>query len=122
MLTRRMFHTRLMAALAATALPVPDAARAADGGQVWLWLNRLTFGATAGDLARFAELGPEAWLEDQLSRPATAPEIDARLSRARLRIAYPAGEDGNGSSWPALDELRPLGTLAADPALRHAEP
>lgn len=116
MITRRMFHTRLVAALAATSLPLPRSALAADGGEARLWLNRLTFGATAEEAARFAALGAEAWLDQQLSLPLTDLDLDARLSRARLRISYPAGQDENGANWPSVDELRPLDALTADPA------
>lgn len=116
MITRRMFHTRLVAALAATSLPLPRSAQAADKGEARLWLNRLTFGATAKEAARFAALGAEAWLDQQLSLPLTDPDLDARLSRARLRISYPAGQDENGATWPSVDELRPLDALTADPA------
>ncbi len=116
MITRRMFHTRLMAALAAVSLPLPRPALAAAGGEARLWLNRLTFGSSASDLEAFAALGREAWLDRQLSLPVSDPGLEERLSRARLRIVYPAGLDENGTTWPARDELRPLGTLTAEPA------
>ena len=116
MITRRMFHTRLIAALAAVSLPLPRPAIAAGAGEARLWLNRLTFGATAPEAARFVALGPEAWLDRQLSLPPSDPDLDARLSRARLRISYPAGQDENGATWPAVDELRPLAALTANPA------
>ena len=108
MLTRREFHSRLLAALAVTAVPVPAAA-AAGGG---LYLNRLTFGARSGEEVA----DPVAWLEDQLAMPAADDGLTARLAAARLRIAYAAGKDQNGQSWPARDEVRPLTTLTADPA------
>jgi uncharacterized protein (DUF1800 family) len=107
MLTRREFHTRLIAAFATTAVPMPAAAA---GGA--LYLNRLTFGARPQDEVA----DPVAWLEDQLTRPAADAELTARLAAARLRIAYQAGQDQNGHAWPARDELRPLGALTADPA------
>jgi uncharacterized protein (DUF1800 family) len=114
MITRRMFHTRLLAALALAGAPrlaQADAALPDD-----LWLNRLTFGANAASRRRIAEQGREAWLAEQLAMPATDAGLDARLAAARLRIAYEAGEDENGNHWPALDELRPLTALAAEPA------
>jgi uncharacterized protein (DUF1800 family) len=116
MLTRRMFHTRLMAALAATALPMPHAATAAAGGTDDLWLNRLTFGANAASRADIARLGREAWLDQQLSLPPEDPALQDRLDRARLKISYPADQDEHGTRWPAVDELRPLAALTADPA------
>ncbi|NHB77206.1 DUF1800 domain-containing protein [Rhodobacter calidifons] len=115
MLTRRMFHTRLMAALAAAALPVPRGARAAAQAADDLWLNRLTFGASPAARAEIAALGREAWLDRQLAlRPEDDAALADRLARARLRIAYGAGEDDIGT-WEARDELRPLGFLSAGP-------
>jgi uncharacterized protein (DUF1800 family) len=110
MLTRRQFHSRLIAALAATTLPRPSfAAMPAD-----LYLNRLTFGATPADRAAFTD--PLTWLDDQLSRPASDPSLTTRLAAARLRITYDANSDENGNTWPAADELRPLKTLTSAPA------
>jgi uncharacterized protein (DUF1800 family) len=111
-----MFHTRFLAALAATGFPVAGPGHASEEGQGRLWLNRLTFGATKADLDRFAVLGPEDWFEWQLSLPVSDAGLEDRLSRARLRIAYEAGQDENGVAWPAVDSLRPLATLSADPA------
>lgn len=112
MLTRRDFHARLLASLAALSLPrvAFGAGNTAD-----LWLNRLSFGATPDSRAEFATLGPMGWLEDQLQRPMQETGLDRRLSDARLRIAYEAGSDENGRSWPATDSLRPLASLTADP-------
>lgn len=115
MITRRMFHSRLIAALAAAGLPLPDAASASSDTEARLWLNRLTFGASPRDLAALSDLGAEVWLDRQLSLPAEDPDLDQRLSRARLRITYPAGQDENGARWQAVDELRPLSALTADP-------
>lgn len=110
MLTRRQFHSRLFSALAASALPMPAFARSREAD---LYLNRLTFGATPDDRARFG--GPVAWLEEQLALAASDPGLDQRLAKARLRISYEAGGDENGHKWRALDELRTLG-LGRDPA------
>jgi len=90
------------------------AATTTDSNEVLL--NRLTFGATPAERERLATLGPAAWLEDQLSRPAGDPDIDQRLSNLRLRIAYEATDEGNGVRWDALDEMRPLSAIGADPA------
>jgi uncharacterized protein (DUF1800 family) len=116
MITRRMFHTRLIAALATVSLPLSSPVRAVDAGDARLWLNRLTFGASAAEFERFANLGPEGWLDHQLSLSLTDPALDDRLSRARLRISYPAGQDEYGATWGGVDELRPLASLTADPA------
>jgi len=114
MLTRRMFDVRLIAALAATALPVPGRAEV-PGGADRHWLNRLTFGANDVSLAEVQKLGRQGWLERQLAMPASDPGLEARLAAARLRIAYPAGKDQDGNSWQARDELRPLSSLSATP-------
>jgi uncharacterized protein (DUF1800 family) len=115
MITRRMFHTRLLAALAVAAAPVSRIAAAATGSADDLWLNRLTFGASAVSRAEIAALGREAWLDRQLSLPVSDAGLDARLAAARLRIVYGASNEGD-MTWPAIDELRPLGALDADPA------
>jgi uncharacterized protein (DUF1800 family) len=112
-LDRREF---VVSALALSILS-PSLSRAAtptDADEVLL--NRLTFGATADDRARLAQLGKTAWLDDQLARPAHDPEIDQRIAGLRLRISYEAGDEGNGVRWDALDELRPLTAIGADPA------
>lgn len=115
MLTRRMFHSRFLAALAASSLPLPKVTQAAAGAEDDLWLNRLTFGATAASRKEIDSLGREAWFDRQLSLPARDPALQDRLDRARLRITYAADADENGDSWPDVDELRPLATLTTDP-------
>ena len=114
MLTRRAFHTGLAALLGALTLPRTGFAASVSTDR--LYLNRLTFGASAADLADLDARGPVGWLDHQLSLPATDPALDARLQLARLRIAYDAESDENGHSWPAADDLRPLSALTADPA------
>lgn len=116
MLTRRMFHARLMGALAVAMVPVPRIGLAAAGAQDRLWLNRLTFGATEASLSQMAGMGREGWLDWQLSLPPSDPALEARLQAARLRIAYEAGADEDGNRWSATDEARPLSMLSADPA------
>lgn len=114
MITRRMFHTRLLAALALAGSP--RLARADAPATDDLWLNRLTFGATPASRAALASRGRAAWLEDQFMMQSTDPALAARLQAARLRIVYEAGEDENGNHWAATDETRPLSLMAADPA------
>jgi uncharacterized protein (DUF1800 family) len=113
MLNRREF----MIATALSALLAPGRATAAladqPGEQVFL--NRLTFGATPADREALATMGRAAWLDAQFALPAREPSIEARLSNLQLRIAYDAGYDEVGS-WEAVDELRPLASLHADPA------
>jgi uncharacterized protein (DUF1800 family) len=116
MLTRRDFHTRMLALLAASVAPVPGFATTANDTADRLWLNRLTFGATPEALKQIAEMSREGWLDRQLSLPATDPGLDERLAAARLRITYPEGRDEDGNTWAALDESRPLSLLKADPA------
>ncbi len=103
----------LKTALAALALGATRAQAAPAGPD--LLLNRLTFGATPTLRDDLARLGPAAWLDLQLALPATDPGLSARLAAARLQIAYPAGTDGPGRTWPARDEHRPLTSLQADP-------
>lgn len=113
MLNRRDLLTSVLAALAGAALR-PNAARAAEG-TADLWLNRLTFGATAQSRAEIAAQGTGPWLESQLAAPPEDAALSARLSAARLRIAYEADRDANGA-WRGADDLRPLASLTADPA------
>jgi uncharacterized protein (DUF1800 family) len=115
-LTRRSFHTRLLTLLTASTLPLPGFSSTASGTTDRVWLNRLTFGATPESLRQMADLGREGWLDRQLSLPARDPALDERLAAARLRIAYEEGRDEDGNAWLALDEMRPLSSLAADPA------
>jgi uncharacterized protein (DUF1800 family) len=116
MITRRMFHTRLLAAFAAGAIGLPRQGFAAASGEDDLWLNRLTFGATPAARAEIAALGRDAWLERQLSLPVLDAGLEARIAAATLRISYEAGEDEHGTRWPAMDEPRPMTALAMDPA------
>jgi uncharacterized protein (DUF1800 family) len=85
-----------------------------------VFLNRLTFGATDADRAALQELGREGWLAAQLAMPVMDPELQQRLSDARLHISYEAGDDGVNGSWEAVDEMRPLSYLDADPAQQVA--
>ncbi|MCW1920282.1 DUF1800 domain-containing protein [Rhodobacter sp. KR11] len=107
--TRRAF---LIQALAAALAPSVLRASAPAPAISDLWLNRLTFGATPEARARFSDLGPQAWLEEQIALP---DAMAARLTAARLHMVYEAGEDGEGGTWPAMDELRPLTWLSAPP-------
>ena len=117
MLTRRAFHQRLAAFCVATALPRPVLALADAGvSGAEQFLNRLSFGANDASRADYARLGALGWLEAQLAMPASDADLDTRLAAARLRINYEAGDDGEAGSWPAMDEMRPLTSLTADPA------
>ena len=112
MLTRRDFHLRLMAGIAALGLPRP--ALASDSRSD-LWLNRLSFGATPDSRDAVRLMGQMGWLEDQLQRPVGDAGLATLLRDARLQISYDAGRDENGHSWPSTDDLRPLDSLTADP-------
>ncbi len=118
MLTRREFQKSLLLAALAGALPLSRAHAASDTPHDAdeVFLNRLTFGATDGLRAELAELGHAGWLDRQLAMPPADEVLQGFLSAARLRINYPAGDDGEAGSWPARDELLPLGHLTADPA------
>jgi uncharacterized protein (DUF1800 family) len=115
MLTRRAFHQGLLGVIALSALP-RSAGASIRVNTDEVFLNRLTFGATPEGRADIARMGRAGWLDAQLSMPANDPALDARLSIARLRMNYDAGDNGEGTSWPAMDEMRPLSTLTADPA------
>jgi uncharacterized protein (DUF1800 family) len=115
MLTRRAFHQRLVALAMTTALPrIASATTGGAGGDIFL--NRMTFGANAASRDDLRRLGRMGWLEAQLAMPASDDALDRRLSEARLQISYEAGDDGEYGSWPAVDEMRPLSMLTADPA------
>ncbi len=114
MFTRRTFHGLLLGA-AATAMAVRPAWATVSPDDADLVLNRLTFGATPDSRAALRAEGLTGWLDAQLG-PVSDPDLEARLAAARLRIAYEAGDDGEGHSWAALDDLRPLAALTADPA------
>jgi uncharacterized protein (DUF1800 family) len=117
MLTRRAFHQRLVALAFASALPRPVfAAAGAAVPMAEQVLNRLSFGANDASRAEFAALGAQGWLEAQLALPPSDADLDIRLAEAVLRIKYDAGDDGENRSWPAMDEMRPLSALGADPA------
>jgi uncharacterized protein (DUF1800 family) len=115
MLTRRAFHQTLVALALTTALPrIACASPTAREDEIFL--NRLTFGATNADRAALQELGREGWLAAQLAMPTADDALQQRLSAARLHISYDAGDDGVNGAWDAVDEMRPLGYLDADPA------
>ncbi len=114
MLTRRAFNLSLLMSCAISALAAdPVAAETRDPDEVLL--NRLTFGATAEERRALARLGQDAWLADQIDRPAHDAAIDARLAAQTLRMRYDADDDGEGHGWPGIDELRPLSSLRTDP-------
>jgi uncharacterized protein (DUF1800 family) len=131
MVTRREVHGLILGSLALGAIgPGPLQAAAADStaDPADLFLNRLTFGATPASRAEFASMGAGAWLDRELARaPAEDAALARRLAEARLRLSYEAGDDGEGHSWPGVDELRPLGWLdapseAAVPLLDYETP
>jgi uncharacterized protein (DUF1800 family) len=115
MLTRRAFHQRLIALAMTTALPRMAVATPV-GGEDEVFLNRMTFGANAAARDDLQRLGRIGWLDAQLAMPVSDADLDRRLRDARLHISYDAGDDGEYGSWPAVDEMRPLSMLTADPA------
>ena len=75
-------------------------------------LNRVTFGARDSDVAKVSAIGWEAWVDEQLNPPNGDDSLTARaLKDATLRITYGERNDSQGT-WPAVDEDRPLDTLA----------
>lgn len=79
-----------------------------------LVLGRLAFGpGPADERAQLREMGLRPWLAAQLAPPdGDDPDCRARLEATRLRIRYDAGK-APGPEYPAMDEMRPLATLAA---------
>jgi uncharacterized protein (DUF1800 family) len=71
-------------------------------------LNRLAFGPTEADLAEFRELGLTRWLDRQLA-PGGDPVADRRIAEATLHVKYGPNP---ANDYPAVDEFRPLRTLA----------
>ena len=75
-------------------------------------LNRVTFGARDSDVAKVSAMGWEAWVDEQLNPPNGDDSLTYRaLKDATLRITYGERNDSQGT-WPAVDEDRPLDTLA----------
>ncbi|MBI1777018.1 MAG: DUF1800 domain-containing protein [Proteobacteria bacterium] len=90
-------------------MPVATAPTAPPPAAAWAQLNRLAFGPRAGEAELMHRQGLAAWLDQQLKPDEAADgESRKRLAAATLRIRYPAGDQ-----YPAVDETRPLGTLAA---------
>ena len=110
-LTRRDLHKALVGVL----LMGNTRAVAATQSPDLLTLNRLTFGATLKDRARFYARGLESWLDMELAKPVSDPALDDILERATLQIRYKAGENDAGAAWDGLDEMRGLTSLHSDP-------
>ena len=73
-------------------------------------LARLGHGARPGEIERLRAAGYRAWLDEQLAPPpGDDPAVAAKLQRLTFRIKYNEGKD---KAYPAVDELRPLGTLS----------
>ena len=73
-------------------------------------LGRLAFGYEPEAAARLRAEGLDRWVDGQLAAPVgDDAAVTARLAAVRLRIKYDATDH-----YPALDELRPLGTLEQD--------
>jgi uncharacterized protein (DUF1800 family) len=76
-------------------------------------LNRVTFGATASDVANATQIGWEGWVSAQLSAPpGDDSTIAAFLAGQTMPIQYAAATSGQGT-WTAVDEVRPLNYLSA---------
>jgi uncharacterized protein (DUF1800 family) len=81
----------------------------ADPGFAPMVLARLGHGARPGESDRLRQAGYAAWLDEQLAPPpGDDPAVAAKLKRLTFRIKYNEGKD---KAYPAVDELRPLGTL-----------
>ncbi len=78
----------------------------------WRTLSRFAYGASMADLAKAKAMGSRAWLDEQLTAPATDDSAtQSRIDAARLRIDYEAD-----SRWPAVDEMRALTALSKSAA------
>lgn len=114
MITRREFHTGLVSvAFAAMSRSTASAGTSEDASR--LFLNRLTFGASPSELARFDALTLEGWLDAQFAMPVEDQALLERLGTAELLIEYEEGATGQGAKWSALREMRPYSYLNADP-------
>ena len=73
--------------------------------------NRLGFGAGIPDLERFKMQHIMAWLDEQLHPDDKEDQVcQKRLSELRIPIRY-----GKSKDWPAVDEMRPVQYLNAEP-------
>jgi len=92
------------------AAPRPDPAET-DAGFAPMVLARLGHGARPGEIEAFRTAGYRTWLDEQLAPPpGDDPAVAAKLVRLTFRIKYAEGKD---KAYPAVDELRPLGSLGA---------
>ncbi|HLG90135.1 MAG TPA: DUF1800 domain-containing protein [Alphaproteobacteria bacterium] len=73
-----------------------------------LALGRLAFGPSTVDRARFAEMGFQGWLDDQLAPNGADPVADARIRKATLHVKYGSNP---ANDYPPVDEMRPLRTI-----------
>lgn len=112
MINRRAF----LASVAVLAVLRATSARAELSDPNEVFLNRLTFGASPESRTDLARMGRSAWLDWQIAMPSRDADLDGRLGAAKLRIEYEAASDQDDGVWPAVNELRPLWTLYADPA------
>lgn len=90
--------------------PAPDAP--ADADEAARFLTQATFGPTPTDIARLNALGYEAWLEEQLGKPATlgAPVVE-QVVNARTAAAQSVSQSQRIQRWYwqaayAPDQLR----------------
>src|SRR5437868_2685908 len=84
-------------------------------------INRITFGARDSDVAKAAQMGWTAWVDEQLNPPpGDDPQLDAFLKSQTMHIEYPAANpttQPNGT-WAAVKEDRTLNYIYSDvPAL-----
>lgn len=115
MVTRRHFH-KLLGSAALTALSgVGTDAYANTPTMARLHLNRLTFGATQDEIARFDAMGIRAWLDAELSKTPSSGDIKERLADAQLEIEYDGGKSNDGRTYQGLQELRPYQYTDYDP-------
>ncbi|MBA8883780.1 DUF1800 domain-containing protein [Dokdonella fugitiva] len=90
--------------------PAPDAPATAN--EAARFLTQATFGPTSADIARLTALGYDAWLEEQLGKPATlsAPAVE-QVVNARTAAAQSVSQSQRIQRWYwqaayAPDQLR----------------
>jgi uncharacterized protein (DUF1800 family) len=115
-LNRRQFSISGLALALAASLRAPDA-WATPENRGHLALNRLSFGVNPDALLVFEKLGLAGWLDAELAKPASSPDLEQRLGAARLLIEYEAGEGENKQTWKARKDNLPYQYMGVEGAV-----
>jgi uncharacterized protein (DUF1800 family) len=114
-LNRRAFNVSGLALVFAAGLRAPVFAEKSEHGLATA-LNRLTFGATHDGLASYIKVGPEEWIDRELAKPVSDPDLEKRLGAATLMIEYEEGKNDKNRGWKARKEKIPYQYLNVDGA------